>query len=155
MAVCFEVHAKFKACNRSAMFRADCTRHQCPCAVRLLTFFANGECKLDQTRLDQDSTQHWLMNCTHIQTTDFCDPRKQKSLTGFFCVLPSSFPRANCPLCVSSSSVYSSPSAQPFVFHSDRFLLHKNVPLLIPDFSSFKSHQKKNKKQPPLPSTSP
>jgi hypothetical protein len=27
--------------------RADRTRHQCPCAVRLLTFFANGEYKLD------------------------------------------------------------------------------------------------------------
>jgi len=27
--------------------RADCTRHQCPCAVRLFTFFANGEYKLD------------------------------------------------------------------------------------------------------------
>jgi hypothetical protein len=30
-----------------APLRADRTRHQCPCAVRLLTFFANGEYKLD------------------------------------------------------------------------------------------------------------
>jgi hypothetical protein len=30
-----------------AFQRADRTRHQCPCAVRLLTFFANGEYKLD------------------------------------------------------------------------------------------------------------
>jgi hypothetical protein len=27
--------------------RADRTRNQCPCAVRLLNFFANGEYKLD------------------------------------------------------------------------------------------------------------
>jgi hypothetical protein len=25
----------------------NCTRHQCPCALRFLTFFANGELKLD------------------------------------------------------------------------------------------------------------
>ena len=30
-------------------------RHQCPCAVRLLTFFANGEYKLDQTSLSLKS----------------------------------------------------------------------------------------------------
>jgi len=32
---------------RLAHRRADRTRHQCPCAVRLLTFFANVEYKLD------------------------------------------------------------------------------------------------------------
>jgi hypothetical protein len=34
---------------RLAHRRADRTRHQCPCAVRLLTFFANGEDKLDKS----------------------------------------------------------------------------------------------------------
>jgi hypothetical protein len=35
--------------RRSSEWRriADFTRHQCPCAVRLLTFFAYGEYKLD------------------------------------------------------------------------------------------------------------
>jgi len=32
---------------RAGRRRADCTRHQRLCAVRLLTFFANGEYKLD------------------------------------------------------------------------------------------------------------
>jgi hypothetical protein len=33
-------------CSATTSFE-DCTRHQCPCAVRLLTFFANGDYKLD------------------------------------------------------------------------------------------------------------
>jgi hypothetical protein len=36
-----------KAPLRFGRRRADRTRNECPCAVRLLTFFANGEYKLD------------------------------------------------------------------------------------------------------------
>jgi hypothetical protein len=36
-----------KAPLRLAAQKSNRTRHQCPCAVRLLTFFANGEYELD------------------------------------------------------------------------------------------------------------